>query len=432
MEDETMDGAAPNPTPTRPAKAPGTGPLAGIKVLDLTFALAGPFCTLMLAGLGAEVIKVESPDGNDIARTNPPFIGPDGLKFSGQGPDDISTCLLNRNRSKKSITLDLKSPDGKKLFRDLTRHVDVVVENLSEGTADKLGVGYEAIRQENPRIIYASIMGLGQPSAYPGMKTMDIIVQALSGVMESTGDADGPPTRIGIPLGDLVAPLYAFSGILAALLHRERTGIGQRVEVNMLDTLATFLSAEQFERLDQPGATVRTGNYYDRFAPFGIYPAKDGHVAICAPRDEWACAVFDAMGRPELSRDSRFATRGQRMVNSEELNTAIRGWTERHTKAEVAHALFTERGVPSAEVRGPQEALHDENIRGRGAVLPLIDPQTGKEFATGIGIPIVFSESATGLASTIPSLGQHNAEVFGTLLDMAAPDLDDFARRKVI
>lgn len=427
-----MDGAAPNPTAATPSKTPGAGPLAGVKVLDLTFALAGPFCTLMLAGLGAEVIKVESPGGNDIARTNPPFIGPDGLKFSGQGPDDLSTCLLNRSRSKKSVTLDLKSPEGKKLFRDLTRHVDVVVENLSEGTADKLGVGYEAVRRENPRIIYASIMGLGQPSDYPGMKTMDVIVQALSGVMASTGNADGPPTRIGIPLGDLVAPTYAFAGILAALFHRERTGIGQRVEVSMLDTLATFLSAEQFERLDQPGATVRTGNYYDRFAPFGIYPTKDGHVAICAPRDEWATAVFDAIGRPEMGKDTRFATRGQRMVNSEELNTAIRAWTERHTKAEVAQALFTERGVPSAEVRGPQEALRDEHIRSRGAVLPLIDPQTGKEFATGIGIPIVFSESPTGLASTIPGLGEHNAEIFGTLLQIAAPDLEDLTRRKVI
>ncbi len=427
-----MDGVASDSTATGTSKVSGTGPLAGIKVLDLTFALAGPFCTLMLAGLGAEVIKVESPDGNDIARTNPPFIGPDGLKFLGKGPDDISTCLLNRNRSKKSITLDLKSPEGKTLFRDLTRHVDVVVENLSEGTVDKLGVGYEAVRLENPRIVYASIVGLGQPSAYPGMKTMDIIAQALSGVMEATGHADGPPTRIGIPLGDLVAPLYAFSGILAALFHRERTGVGQRVEVNMLDSLATFLSAEQFERLDQPGATVRTGNYYDRFAPFGIYPAKDGHVAICAPRDEWARAVFDAMGCPELSQDPRFATRGQRMVNSEELNAAIRLWTERHTKAEVAHALFTERGVPSAEVRGPQEALRDENIRGRGAVLPLIDPSTGQEFGTGIGIPIAFSETSTGLASTIASLGQHNAEVFGGLLGIAAPHLEDLTRRRVI
>jgi len=408
------------------------GPLAGVKVLDLTVALAGPFCTLMLAGMGAEVIKVESPDGNDIARTNPPFIGPEGLRFSGKRPGDISTSLLNRSRNKKSITLDLKTPEGLQLFRELARHVDVIVENMSEGTAEKLGVGYEEIRKENPRIVYASIMGLGQPSAYPGMKTMDIIVQALSGVIEATGEADGPPTRIGIPLGDLAAPLYSLSGILAALFHRERTGVGQKVNVSMLDSLVSFVAAEQFERLEQPGTTARTGNYYDRFAPFGIYPAKDGHVAIAAPRDEWAKRVFDAMGQSELIEDERFIDRSARMRNSDELNKRIRDWTGIHTRAEIVEMLFKQRGVPSAEVRGPLEALKDENVRRRGAIAPLCDPKTGKEFAMGLGIPIAFSECTVGLSTKVPSLGEHNSEVLQSMLGLRADDIEHLLATKVI
>lgn len=411
----STDEVSRNSLEQAPAATGKPRPLEGIKVLDMTVALAGPFCTLMLAGLGAEVIKVESPDGNDIARTNPPFMGPDGLKFSGQEPGDISTSLLNRSRSKKSITLDLKATEGRDLFRALARDVDVVVQNLSEGTADKLGVGYEDIRKENPRIIYASILGLGQPSDYPGMKTMDIIVQALSGIMEATGMPDGPPTRIGLPVGDLAAPLYALSGILAAIIHRQKTGVGQKVDICMLDSLVSFAAAEQFERLDQPGTNVRTGNYYDRFAPFGIYPATDGYVAICAPRNIWADRVFEAMGRSEMSQDPRFANRSVRMNNSDELNAIIRSWTVTLTKKEIVRALFEQRGVPCAEVRGPQEALKDSNVRGRGAVLPLCDPRSGKEFATGLGVPIVFSECSTGLSTTVPKLGENNAEIFGRL-----------------
>jgi formyl-CoA transferase len=418
--------ATPHPKPV------GNRPLEGVRVLDLTVALAGPFCTLMLAGLGAEVIRIEAPDGSDIARTNPPFIGRDGLKFSGQEAGDISTSLLNRSRSKKSVTIDLKTMEGKALFRELGRHADIVVENLSEGTADKLGVGYGEMRKVNPKIIYASIMGLGRPSAYPGMKTMDLIVQALSGVMEATGMPDGPPTRIGIPLGDLAAPLYALSGIMAALLHRERTGVGQRVSVSMLDSLVSLVAAEQFERLEQPGSSARTGNYYDRFAPFGIYPAKDGHVAICAPRNTWASKVFEAMGRQELTDDVRFVDRSARMRNSDELNALIGAWTRQHSKADIVQALFRERGVPCAEVRGPREALKDEHVRSRGSVTSLVNPNNGEEFSTGLGIPIVFSECATGLAASAPELGENNEEIFGGLLQIDRQRIEELKRKKVV
>jgi len=414
------------------AAATAARPLEGIRVLDLTVALAGPFCTLMLAGLGAEVIKIESPDGNDIARTNPPFIGPEGLKFSEQEPGDISTSLLNRSRGKKSVTLDLKSARGVELFRQLARECDVVVENLSEGTAARLGVGYEDIRKENPDIVYASIMGLGQPSDYPGMKVMDIIVQALSGVMEATGDVDGPPTRSGIPLGDLVAPMFALSGILAAVVHRQRTGQGQKVTVSMLDALVSCVAAEQFERLQQPGTTPRTGNHYDRFAPFGIYPARDGYVAIGAPRDEWAQCVFEAMGCPEMIEDERFRSRSARMLHSHELNARIVEWTRRHTRAEVVRMLFAERGVPCSEVRGPLEALADPHVRARGAVAPLCDPRTGEVFAMGVGVPITMSACSTQLPSTVPSLGEHNREILGELLHLKPEMLDELAACKVI
>jgi formyl-CoA transferase len=219
---------------------------------------------------------------------------------------------------------------------------------------------------------------------------------------------------------------------MAALLHRERTGQGQRIEVSMLDSLITLMASEQFERLDQPGTLVRTGNYYDRFAPFGIYPAADGHVAICAPKDNWAKGVFEAIGRPELIDDPRFANRGQRMQNSATLNEIIIAWTERHPVDEIIQKFFTDRLIPTVRVRGPKEALKDANVRRRGAVVPLLDPHSGKEFATGVGMPIQFSESGTGFSTSVPSLGENNQEIFGGLLHIDKAKLEELMRAKVI
>jgi formyl-CoA transferase len=398
-------------------------PLDGIKVLDLTVALAGPYGSLLLGGLGAEVIRIEAPGGGDIARTNPPFVGEHGFNFGQRAADEVSLTILNRARNKKSVTLDLKSPPGLALFHRLVQEADVVIENMSDGTVERLGVDYERVRQSNPRIVYASIRAFGEPSLYPGLKGMDIIVQALSGIMDVTGFPDGPPTRVGLPLADLIAPLYLCNGILAALIHRGRTGEGQRVLVSMLDCLASLVAEEHFDVLFREDAPVRTGNGFDRLAPFGVYPTSDGHVAIVAFSPEWLRSLLDAMGRSELAEDPRFASRGPRLRHAQELDAIIAAWTTTRPTAEVIATLLTGRGVPCAPVRGPFEMLRDRNLHASGALTELTHPTTGPVGAVGMGLPIRFSHTPAQFDRPATELGAATDEILGGWLGLSDTEL---------
>lgn len=407
------------------------GPLAGIRVVDLTVALAGPYCTLLLGGLGAEVIKVEAPGGSDIARNNPPYCGGPGLNYGVPGPGEVSLTMLDRHRNKKSITLDLKHAEGKAVFIELIKKADVLVENFSVGTVERLGIDYESMRRFNPGLIYTSVSSIGQ-DAPPEMKGMDIIVQALSGVMDVTGFPDGPPSRLGIPLADMLAPHYALSGILAAIIHRGRTGKGQKVEVNLLDSLTCLVALEHFDVLTAKGASHRTGNNQDRLTPFGIYKTKDSHVAIAAPQDAWAHSLYRAMGRPELADDERFRARGGRAVNAKLINGMIEEWTMNHT-TEYILKLLASHSVTAAPVRSPGEACQDPAVRRRGAVVTLTHPKlpAGVETATA-GVPILFSECKSGYDQLAPMLGDHNDEVYKQLLNMSDETLRSLKERSVI
>ncbi|MCC6198488.1 MAG: CoA transferase [Burkholderiales bacterium] len=395
-----------------------TRPLAGIRVLDLTVALSGPYATLLLGGLGAEVIHIEAPGGSDIARTNPPFVGPRGVRFDHMAEDEVSLSIVNRGRNKKSVTLDLKSEKGRALFFELAKHADVVVENMSEGTAARLGVAYEDARRHNPRIVYASINAMGDPSMYPGLKGMDIIVQALSGFMEVTGFADGPPLRAGIPMADMIAPLFAVSGLLAALIERGRTGEGQHVKVSMLDCLASMVAEEHFDVMLEHGYAMRSGNYHDRLAPFGVYPTKDGHVAIVAFQPAWMEGLMEAMGRSDLLQDPRFSGRGPRMRNATALNQIIEAWTKERTSDEVVSELRAKRSVPAAHVRKPQDVLHDPLLHASGAVVYLQHPALRDVRAAGMGMPIRFSRSKAEFDQPTTNIGAANDEILGGLLKL--------------
>ena len=399
-----------------------TRPLEGIRVLDLTVALAGPYGALLLGGLGAEVIHIESPGGGDIARTNPPFAGPKGLSFGAKADDEISLSILNRGRNKKSVTLDLKSEQGRAIFMRLVKESDVVIENMSEGTALRLGVGYEAVSKVNPRIVYASVSAFGEPSVYPGLKGMDILVQALSGLMEVTGFADGPPVRVGIPIADMVTPLFAVNGVLAALIQRGRTGEGQHVKVAMLDCLASMVAEEHFDLAAHGGLPIRSGNSHDRLAPFGVYPCTDGHVAIVAFRPEWMVGLLEAMGRPELLHDPRFASRGPRMKHAMALNQIIEAWTSTLSTKELVQELFEKRAVPAARVREPVEVLNDPALIERGAVTRLSHPGMGEIKAIGMGNPIQFSKANGQFDVPAQDLGEANDDIYGRLLKMSAQE----------
>jgi crotonobetainyl-CoA:carnitine CoA-transferase CaiB-like acyl-CoA transferase len=406
-------------------------PLEGIRVLDLTVALSGPYGSLLLGGMGAEVIRVESPTGGDIARTNPPHVGQKGVHFGAPEQGDISLSILNRARNKKGITLDLKNGEGRALLLDLARHCDVLIENMSEGAMKRLGLSYEDVAKANPKLVYASIKAFGEPSLYPGMKGMDVIVQALSGLMDVTGFADGPPTRIGVPIADLLAPLYAVNGILAALIQRGRTGEGQHIQVSMLECLASWVAEEHFDVFSAAGYPIRSGNFQDRLVPFGIYEAADGHAAIVGFSPDWWRGLCLAMDRPDILEDPRFSSRGPRMKHAGELNAAIEQWSRGLTKRELADIL-TSHGVPNAPVRSAGEVLADQALRECGAVVELEHPRTGPVGALGMGLPIHFSGSDVAFDRPAMELGEANADVFGALLGLSSDRLAELKARGVI
>jgi len=407
-------------------------PLEGITVVDLTIALAGPFATLLLAGLGARVIKVENPAGGDICRSNAPYLGANGATLTRQHEDDVSISALNRLRNKLSVTLNLKNSESRPILADLLRNADVVVENFSRGTLDRLGAGYEYAREINPRIVYCSITGFGSAGEPGSGKAMDAIIQALSGVMMTSGAPADPPVRVGVPFADLCAPLFGVIGVLAALQQAQRTGTGQHVDISMLGALTMMVAGEPFDILERCGVPQRTGQTMPRLAPFGIYPTQDGFVAICAPTEVFAQSLFRAMGRPEFATDPRFATRDVRVRNVGELDAFIESFTHSMTTAQLI-AKLDAGGVPAAEVRDPGEAVRDPQVIARGETVLLTHPKYGAvDDVYGMGMPIRFSGATVGSDRPAPALGEHNDAVYGGLLGYSAEKILELRSRKVI
>ena len=402
-----------------PVPADG-GPLAGLTVLDLTQALAGPFATFLLAGLGARVIKIEHPIATDSCRQNPPYLGQGGVTLGRTGPDDVSVSALNRLRGKYGVTLDLKQPRARDVFAELLRHADIVVDNFSAGTLDRLGIGYDFGRTVNPRAIYCSISGFGATGTTGSGKAMDSIIQALSGLMMTSGAPGDAPVRVGVPIADLLAPVFAVVGILAALQQRERSGMGQQVDVSMLGVLTSLVASEPFDLLEACGLAQRTGRMVPRLTPFGIYESADGHVAICAPTEQFARGVFGAIGHPEFEHDPRYATRDARVAHVDELNGHIEAFTRTQATA-VLLPLLERHGVPAAPVRAPAAAVRDPRVLARGETVPLEHPQFGRVAdVIGMGVPITFSDGGAATLRPAPSPGQDNMLVYGEWLGYGA------------
>jgi len=403
-----------------------TRPLEGLTVLDLTRALAGPYATLLLAGLGAKVIKIEEPVGGDLARENSPYLGRDGIMVERAHEDDISLSHLTRARGKYGVSLNLKRPEGKKLFMELVAKADIVVENFTAGTADRLGVGYEACAQVNPRIVFASLSGFGANDR--SGKAMDVIIQALSGAMFTSGEPGHPPVRIGIPIADMLAPVFTVIGILAAIEQRHRTGVGQHVDVSMLGALTSFVAIENWSAMAAAGMPARTGLTVQRLSPFGVFECADGYVAVVAVHEPLARGLFDAMGQRELGDDPRFANRDARVANAEVLEATINAWSRQLPVAHVCR-LLEERGVPVAPVRHPEDALVDPRVVERHETMAIEHPTYGSNVdLRTAGIPIQFSAASTGFDDALPVyIGQHNEDVYAQYLGLSP---DDVARLK--
>lgn len=409
-------------------------PLDDLLILDLTIFLSGPFATQLLAGLGARVIKIEQPGIGDPARVNPPYYGSRGLHSARPASDDLSLSLLKRNRNKESVTLNLKTDEGKAILRELARRADVLIENFAPGVMDRLGLDEAALRAVNPRLVYCSITGFGQHGPYRGVPAYDIVVQALSGLMTITGEPEYPPTKAGISAADLVASLYATIGVLAALHQRDREpgGGGQHIDVAMLDGLFSLVFDEPVDVQVARGQSPRTGNRRPRLTPFASYEAADGFIAICAVTDAQVAALFRAMGRDELVGDPRYATLEARVERAAEVDALVTAWTQRLPKAELWHRL-EEAHVPAGPVAEIPELLADPQLHMREMVVPLEHPTAGAvRGAVGAGLPIKFSRAAAAFDRPAPALGQDNARVYGELLGIDATRLAELRAKGVI
>jgi formyl-CoA transferase len=394
--------------------------LDGIRVLDLTQYEAGPSCTELLAWLGAEVIKIDPPAGEPARR---------GLS---ERPDQDSWFFLLLNANKKAITLNLKDARGRELFARLARGADVVVENLGPGAMDRLGLGWEALSQINPRLVAASIKGFGGQGPYAEYKSFEWIAQAMGGVMSMTGAPDGPPTRTSAGLGDTGAGMHCAIGILAALLQRQATGAGQRVEVAQQDAVLNLhrIHLREYLTTGQPGGRVLNrsraaapSNLY-RCRPFG---PNDGVVIHVANQEMWR-AVARAIGRPELADDPRYASQPERVARVAEVDALVEAWTEKHSKREAMETLAA-AGVPCGAVLDSGEVLSDPHLIGRGMVVPVEHPVRGRFMMPGN--PVQLSASPTEVTRA-PLLGEHNEEVYGRLLDLDAAALAELRRAGVI
>ncbi len=380
--------------------APTALPLAGFRILDFTRVLSGPLSTALLADLGAEVIKVEPPHGDDYRA-----IGP--MK-NGQ-----SALFTVMNRNKKSMVLDLKQPDAVRLVHELAAHADVVVENFRPGVAARLGIGPEALMQLNQKLVYVSVSGFGQTGPLAHRPAYDIIVQAMSGLMEATGDPDGAPTLVGEAVSDVVAGLFASWATLAALLQTQRTGLGQHVDVAMFDTTLSFLATSMARYLFTGKPARRVGNRHPLSAPFGVYRAKDGHFALAVLNKKLFDALAGAMGQPALAHDPRFATDELRSEQEPDLREAIERWAGGHPVEDVVRRLEV-AGVPAAPIWNIEQALNSPQALERELLRPVKDDRLpGLRLPTQ---PVRFNGAAPNRCERAPALGEHTEDLLGTLL----------------
>jgi crotonobetainyl-CoA:carnitine CoA-transferase CaiB-like acyl-CoA transferase len=406
-------------------------PLEGVVVLDLTRFLAGPYCTLLLAGLGAEVIRVEPPAGDEYRRRSP-FGGPKGAHLQRQTDDDMGMTVLHRWRNKKSVTLNLRDPRGVDMFLKMCARADVLVENYLPGTLEKMGLAWPVLDATNPRLVVCSISGFGQSGPNRDWRAFDPIVQAMSGMSSVTGFPDKPPARSGAAISDTSASLYGTIGILSALRARERTGKGDWVDVSMLDG-TFFLLADVLEYVVAGVAPERRGNGHQGNVPFNVYQARDGWVSLCAVTPEEWRHLLAAMDKSELAADPRFeASAGNRHAHREEIDALVGAWVAGHTVADTI-AILQKHHVPVGPVRTLPEVFTDEGMRAREMVVGLEHPQHGPiPGAIGAGMPIKFTRHPAGFDAPAPALGAHNAEVYGRLLGLSGADLDTLSADGVI
>jgi crotonobetainyl-CoA:carnitine CoA-transferase CaiB-like acyl-CoA transferase len=404
-------------------------PLDGITVLDLTRVLSGPYCTMLLADMGARVIKVEQPGtGDDTRAWGPPFLYPNAQNRRTGDPDEKgeSAYYLSINRNKESVTLDFKHPDGRALLEKLVSKADVLVENFRPGTLTKLGLDYDTLSKKYPRLIYCSISGFGHTGPRWKQAGYDAIMQAEGGLMSITGTADGPPVRLGVAIVDVVSGMFAAYGVAMALLARERTGRGQEVDLAMLDATVALLTYQAGNYFASGKVPARLGNRHPSIVPYETFTASDGEFVLAVGNDDqWRrfCAVA------ELPEDERFATNRQRVSGYEALRPWVADRLREQPRQHWIEAL-TSAGVPCGSVRNFEELFADPQLAAREMIATVEHATIGPLKA--LGVPVKLSETPGAVRMPPPTLGQHTDAVLRHDLGFSADAIAALRRQQVI
>jgi crotonobetainyl-CoA:carnitine CoA-transferase CaiB-like acyl-CoA transferase len=391
------------------------GALQGLRVVDMTRVLAGPFCTMLLADMGAEVIKVEGPGKGDDARDYPPFLR------------GASAYFTNLNRNKKSIVLDLKDQKAKDILIDLVKKSDVLLENFKPGTMERLGLGYEDVREFNPKIIYASISGFGQYGPYKDRPGYDIIGQAMGGLMSVSGWPDSPPTRTGTAMADIVAGLNACIGILAALKGRERTGVGERIDVALVDSMVSAMETLIQIFLVEGRVPQRVGNRYEFIAPYNSFAAKDGWIVIGVGGQEVWKRFCQVIGQEALIENPEFLTNKDRVKNVVRLEEIVTEWTSKRKMNDIV-SLLMEASVPCSPILNVEQICKDPHIAVAREMIVEIDHPLGGKMNV-VSCPIKFTNMKPTIRSTAPGYGEHTEQVLTNLLGMSKEEYERLRKK---
>lgn len=394
-----------------------TGALEGVRILDLSRVLAGPFCTMMLADLGAEVIKIEIPGKGDDSRSFGPFV-------NGE-----SGYYMNVNRNKEGVTLNLKKPEGKELFLEMVKKADIVVENYRPGVMEKLGVGYDVLKEVNPKIIYGAVSGFGHYGPYTLRPGYDVIGQASCGLMSVTGWPEGGPTRVGTAMADSLAGYSLAIGLLAALQYRNNTGKGQKVDIGMMD--AGIASLQIIYPIYTMGGRIpeRIGNRYESNYPTDTFETKDGMMVIGAANDKLWMKLCEVMGKPELSVDERYDKNPKRVERYMEIRPIIQEWTKDFTTKEVVDLLLS-NGVPASPINDLAQVVNDPHAKAREMFVHVQHPVAGDTVLNGSQFKM--TETNPVIERHAPLLGQHNEEVYKELLGLTESQIEEYKEQGIL
>ena len=386
------------------------GALQGVRVLDLTQMMSGPYCTQMLGDLGADVIKIERPGaGDDTRRFAPPFMaGPDG------GDSSESAYFMSANRNKRSVEVDLTSETGQALVRELAMKADVIVENFKTGNLAKYGLGYDDLKDENPKLVYCSITGFGQTGPYAARPGYDFLIQGMGGIMSLTGEAEGEPQKVGVPIADIMSGMFAGVAVNAALRHAAVTGQGQYIDIGMLDTQVAWLVNQGMNFLHS-GQAERLGNAHPNIVPYQVFETADGHIVVAVGNDTQFRTFAGIIGEPELADQPLFATNDSRVRNRDEVVAHLQAIMKTQTSAHWLAELEANK-IGCGPINTLDQVFEDPHVKAREMVVNVPHPLAGPDGAQLIASPLKLSETPVQYRHHPPLLGQHTDEVLREVL----------------